>query len=90
MECQGVLIQIGINPEGEIVEGRSFDPEAATEESAALIRFMEYEIGKKGDDEATADADDGKKELDWICHLDLHETTDTDETEFRPAKNSRD
>jgi hypothetical protein len=22
----------------------------------------------------------------WMCHLDLHETTDTDETEFMPAK----
>lgn len=22
----------------------------------------------------------------WACHIDLHETTDTDETEFRPAK----
>ena len=27
---------------------------------------------------------------DWMCHLDLHETTDTDETEFRPAKAARD
>ena len=26
----------------------------------------------------------------WICHIDLHETTDTDETEFRPAKAARD
>mmetsp|Transcript_10392 Transcript_10392/g.15725 ORF Transcript_10392/g.15725 Transcript_10392/m.15725 type:complete len:404 (-) Transcript_10392:152-1363(-) len=90
--AKGVDPNRSFNPEGEIVEGRSFNPEAATEESAALIRFMEYEIGKKGDDEADADADadDGKKELDWLCHVDLHETTDTDETEFRPAKNSRD
>ena len=27
---------------------------------------------------------------EWTCHLDLHETTDTDETEFRPAKMARD
>jgi hypothetical protein len=27
---------------------------------------------------------------EWTCHIDLHETTDTDETEFRPAKASRD
>ena len=27
---------------------------------------------------------------EWMCHIDLHETTDTDETEFRPAKNARD
>jgi len=26
----------------------------------------------------------------WLCHVDLHETTDTDETEFRPAKAARD
>jgi len=26
----------------------------------------------------------------WCCHIDLHETTDTDETEFRPAKAARD
>ena len=26
----------------------------------------------------------------WTMHLDLHETTDTDDTEFRPAKASRD
>jgi len=26
----------------------------------------------------------------WICHVDLHETTDTDETEFQPAKSARD
>lgn len=22
----------------------------------------------------------------WLVHIDLHETTDSDETEFRPAK----
>ena len=26
----------------------------------------------------------------WLMHIDLHETTDTDETEFRPAKAARD
>jgi hypothetical protein len=26
----------------------------------------------------------------WTCHIDLHETTDTDASEFRPAKASRD
>jgi len=26
----------------------------------------------------------------WLCHIDLHETTDSDETEFRPAKAARD
>ena len=60
------------NPDGEVVEGRSFNPEAATEESAALLALL--------------------KQLDFkpLCHIDLHETTDTDETEFRPAKAMRD
>ena len=26
----------------------------------------------------------------WMIHVDLHETTDSDETEFRPAKVARD
>lgn len=26
----------------------------------------------------------------WLCHVDLHETTDTDRSEFRPAKAARD
>eukprot|EP01051_Picozoa_sp_SAG22_P004249 SAG22_NODE_223_length_14745_cov_16.175065_6_plen_349_part_00 len=26
----------------------------------------------------------------WVAHIDLHETTDTDESEFRPAKSARD
>jgi hypothetical protein len=26
----------------------------------------------------------------WTCHIDLHETTDTDESEFSPAKAARD
>jgi len=65
------------NPDGEIVEGRSFNPEPETHESAALIRFLREDMGHVSQD-------------DWTCHLDLHETTDTDETEFRPAKNARD
>jgi hypothetical protein len=63
------------NPDGEVVEGRSFNPEAATDESAALIRFLREDMGHV---------------KDWTCHLDLHETTDSDETEFRPAKDARD
>lgn len=61
------------NPDGEVVEGRSFNPEAATDESKALISLLE-----------SLNVDQ------WMCHIDLHETTDTDETEFRPAKAARD
>jgi hypothetical protein len=70
--CQAVDPNRSFNPEGEIVEGRSFNPEPATEESAALIKLLK------------------SMNAEWICHLDLHETTDTDETEFCPAKASRD
>lgn len=69
------------NPDGEVVEGRSFNPEAATEESAALIGFLRKDMAEL----MGTDGDQG-----WICHLDLHETTDTDETEFRPSKAARD
>ena len=61
------------NPNGEVVEGRSFNPEAATDESAALIKYLDT-LGVK----------------QWMCHIDLHETTDSDQTEFRPAKRARD
>ncbi len=69
------------NPDGEIVEGRSFNPEAATEESAAIIHYLRNDMAKL----MGTDGDSG-----WTCHLDLHETTDTDETEFRPSKAARD
>lgn len=71
--CHAVDPNRSFNPEGEVVEGRSFNPEPATEESTALIALLE-EVGVER----------------WTCHVDLHETTDTDETEFRPAKAARD
>ena len=73
--AKGVDPNRSFNPNGDVVEGRSFNPEAATEESAALIQFLRGDMGHV---------------KDWTCHLDLHETTDSDETEFRPAKNARD
>ena len=47
---------------------RSFKKGNETEESAALMAYLESLNVKK-----------------WACHLDLHEKTDTDESEFRPA-----
>ena len=76
---KGVDPNRSFNPDGDIVEGRSFNPEAATEESAALIKFLRGDIKTLMGDNT-----------DWICHIDLHETTDSDETEFRPAKAARD
>ena len=61
------------NPDGEIVEGRSFNPEAATDESLALIAHLKS-FGVE----------------QWTMHCDLHETTDTDVTEFDQAKAARD
>ena len=61
------------NPDGEVVEGRSFNPEAATDESMALIAHLKS-FGVE----------------QWTCHCDLHETTDSDASEFRPAKAARD
>jgi hypothetical protein len=61
------------NPHGPRVEGRPFNPEAATEESSALIAHL---------------ASLGVRE--WACHIDCHETTDSDAVEFTPAKLARD
>jgi len=71
--AQAVDPNRSFNPHGEVVPGRSFNPEPATEESTALLALL----GSLGVEQ-------------WMCHVDLHETTDTDETEFRPAKAARD
>lgn len=68
------------NPDGEVVEGRSFNPEAATAESAAIIKFLREDMKSVMGE---------SQHENWTCHLDLHETTDSDETEFRPAKAAR-
>jgi len=65
------------NPDGEVIPGRSFNPEPPTEQSKAVINLLKREEGKH-------------KIGRWTCHIDLHETTDTDDTEFRPAKAARD
>ncbi len=51
---------------------RSFFPDTASEEAAALMALI------------------AALDLDFVMHIDLHETTDTDETEFRPALAARD
>jgi len=50
-----------------------------TEEASQLMEFL---------DKLTAG--DGGSPVEWLCHIDLHETTQTDCTEFRPAKAARD
>jgi tRNA pseudouridine(55) synthase len=49
---------------------RSFKQGSETEESSALLSYLRT-------------LNDVQK---WTCHIDLHETTDSDETEFRRAK----
>ncbi|KAL7565647.1 hypothetical protein ACA910_019002 [Epithemia clementina (nom. ined.)] len=44
---------------------------------------------KNSHDEDNNDTNTNKPTIAWTCHLDLHETTDSDETEFRPAKFAR-
>ena len=46
-----------------------------TEEGDALVSFLESL---------------GEGDPKWLCHVDLHETTDTDVSEFRPARAAHD
>jgi len=59
---------------------RSFgaDPATHTEESAA-VKALLATLGVEGT--SAEGASPG-----WICHVDCHETTDTDESEFMPAR----
>jgi hypothetical protein len=52
---------------------RSFKTGEETEESKALMTYLKEER---------------VEQPHWRCHLDLHETTDTDSTEFMPAKHA--
>ncbi len=51
---------------------RSFKPDSAAPESAAVVRLLAPWVGRV------------------LVHIDLHETTDSDESEFRPALAARD
>ncbi len=54
---------------------RSFVPNSPAEESRALMQLV-ANLERSG--------------VEFLVHIDLHETTDTDESEFRPAKAARD
>jgi hypothetical protein len=58
---------------------RSFYTNSPAEESALLIAFIE-----------SFNSSEANKHKGIICHIDLHETTDTDNSEFRPALAARD
>lgn len=62
------------NPDA-IDPNRSFFPNSPAQESALLMAYI---------------ADLTEKGTDFIAHVDLHETTDTDNSEFRPALAARD
>jgi len=50
---------------------RSFGPDPSTHtEESAAVKKLLVSLGV----------------VDWVCHIDCHETTDTDETEFMPAR----
>lgn len=55
---------------------RNFVPNSVAEECAGVLRLIDS-VKAKGSGQ-------------FVLHIDLHETTDTDETEFRPAKAARD
>ena len=56
---------------------RSFHEGSPSEESGGVVKLM-------------ADMKESHGAEEWQVHIDLHETTDTDESEFRPAKAARD
>lgn len=65
-----------------------------TEESSQLLRFLDS-LGvnqrynkRQGSDNCS---EGGELHMPkWLCHIDLHETTNSDVEEFRPAKAARD
>ncbi|CAJ1934027.1 unnamed protein product [Cylindrotheca closterium] len=66
---------------------RSFQPDdesEQTEESKALMTHIQHI-----QQEVMTQKGEKKESPFWKCHLDLHETTDTDVTEFRPAKRAK-
>jgi len=56
---------------------RSFHEGSPSEESGGVVKLM-------------ADMKESHGAEEWQVHIDLHETTDTDESEFRLAKAARD
>ena len=50
-------------------------PDLQTPESKAVIQYLQSMVLATGSSSSS-----------WTCHLDLHETTNSDATEFRPAK----
>jgi len=75
--ARGVDPNRSFNPDGEVVPDRKLNPEPETEESRILLDLLEHmHINYEVDH--------------WLLHVDLHETTDTDASEFGPAKAARD
>lgn len=66
---------------------RSFGRPFVETEIDMTVRTRETMMLMKYLDSIVTDDNDS---VNWLCHLDLHETTDTDSTEFCPAKAARD
>jgi hypothetical protein len=60
-------------------------PPMRTVESSCLIAFLDG-LGSR----TTTSSSGHERTPRWLCHVDLHETTDTDVTEYRPARAARD
>lgn len=71
------------NPKA-IDPNRSFYPESPSEESAELMGVVAKLMSN------TSTRRTGDNLFDLLAHIDLHETTDTDNTVFRPALAERD
>ena len=61
---------------GRPFDDTNVDMSVRTKETIMLMKFL--------------DSINEDKSMHWLCHLDLHETTDTDSSEFCPAKAARD
>ena len=80
-------------------------PKLHTEESKALMEYLVHQISplivkttttitetlkeEKKKDGRSSSGSILTRPLGWTCHVDLHETTDTDATEFMPAKHAK-
>eukprot|EP00449_Zooxanthella_nutricula_P057587 CAMPEP_0198570316 /NCGR_PEP_ID=MMETSP1462-20131121/108933_1 /TAXON_ID=1333877 /ORGANISM="Brandtodinium nutriculum, Strain RCC3387" /LENGTH=382 /DNA_ID=CAMNT_0044301431 /DNA_START=6 /DNA_END=1154 /DNA_ORIENTATION=- len=79
--------------ENSVDVNRSFfdtPAECTTEEAASVVALVRELGGRNPVVGSSADGHDGGSNCGWALHMDLHETTDSDATEFRPARAARD
>jgi len=69
---------------------RSFVADSPSEEAAALMALVRRTRSARPGTKLPPEIPVADTSGDWLVHLDLHETTDSDEAEFRPALAARD